>query len=226
MKIAIIGAGNVGQSLAGALTRAGHDVTMSASSPKSALQKALKAGVQPAHSNAEAAEGADVVVLAIWFNQGEEIAREIADAVRGKVVIDVTNPLNATFDGLVTEGGPSAAELFAEWLPGAKVAKAFNTVFASVLSDPTLHAVPADGFFATDDEHARQTVSELVESIGLRPVYVGRLAMARYLEALHFINVTLNASNGWTWETAFKVVGAPIPEAQGAGELAGAGAAR
>lgn len=109
-------------------------------------------------------------------------------------------------------------------MPGAKVAKAFNTAFAAVQSNPGLHGVAADGFFATDDDEARGTVRELVASIGLRPIDVGPLRMARYLEALHVINVGLNASNGWSWNTAFKVIGAPIPEPQGAREPVGTGA--
>ncbi len=92
--------------------------------------------------------------------------------------------------------------------------KAFNTAFAPVQSNPSVHGVVADGFFATDDDEARETVRELVESIGFRPVDVGPLSMARYLEALHFINVALNASNGWDWTTAYKLLGAPIREPQ------------
>ncbi|MDQ3871459.1 MAG: NADPH-dependent F420 reductase [Chloroflexota bacterium] len=217
MKIAVIGGGNVGKALAGSFTQAGHDVTISASSPESAEEKASHVGVRPAPTNRDAVASADVIVLAVWFSQGEEVAREIAEVARGKVVIDVTNPLKPTYDGLVTEGGPSAAEHFAEWIPGARVAKAFNTAFASVQSNPSLHGVAADGFFATDDEEARRIVHELVESIGFRAVDVGQLSMARYLEALHFINVALNAANGWSWNTAYKLLGAPIPEPHGAG---------
>lgn len=221
MKIAVIGAGNVGKALAGSFTRAGHDVTVSASSPESAQEKAPEVGAKPAASNRDAVRDAEVVVLTVWFSQCEDVGREIAGEARGKVVIDVTNPLKPTYDGLVTEGGPSAAERIAEWMPGAKVAKAFNTIFAAIQTNPGLHGAAADGFFATDDDEARRIVGELVESIGLRPVDVGPLRMARYLEALHFVNVTLNMSNGWSWNSAWKLLGAPLPEPQSEPAAAG-----
>lgn len=224
MKIAVIGAGNVGTVLADRFSRAGHDVTISASSPQSAEAKARALGVAAASSNPEAARGADVVVLAVWYPTEEQVAREIADVVAGKVVVEVSNPLTPDMSGLATESGPSAAEQLAERLPGARVVKAFNTVFGAVQANPTLHGVAADNFLAGDDADAKRTVAELVESIGLRPVDAGPLRNARLLEAVAFLAIGLNASNGWAWNTAWKLIGAPISEPQGVREPAGAGA--
>jgi NADPH-dependent F420 reductase len=215
MRIAIIGAGNVGQALAASFTRAGHDVTISASSPKSAEEKAAKVGAKPARSNREAVQQADVVILAVWYAQEEAVAREIADTARGKIVVEVSNPLTPDMKGLATEGGPSAAERLAQRLPGARVAKAFNTVFASVQADPDVHGTAADGFVASDDGDAKRTLMELMKSIGLRPIDVGPLRNARLLEAVGFLGIFLNATNSWPWNTVWKVVGAPIPEPSG-----------
>ena len=216
MRIAVIGAGNVGQALAGSFTRAGHEVAVTASSPTSAAEKAPGVGARGAQSNREAAEAADVIVLAVWYAQHEAVAREIADVAGGKVVVDVSNPLTPTMDGLATEGGPSAAERLAERLPGTRVVKAFNTVFAAVQAEPGVHAIAADGFVAADDADAKRTVLKLVESIGLRPVDAGPLRHARQLEAIGYLGIALNAANGWGWNTVWKLVGAPIPEPEGA----------
>ncbi len=117
MRIAVIGAGNVGKALAASFTRAGHEVTVSASSPESAERKAQDVAAEPASSNREAAAAADVIVLAVWYSHHETAAHEIADVVNGKIVVDVSNPLTPNMDGLATEGGPSAAERLGQLLP-------------------------------------------------------------------------------------------------------------
>ena len=131
MKVAIIGAGNVGKALGTAIARAGHDVTIAAKHPEHARAAAEEIGATPAPTSAAAAGDADVVILAIPFvGAGEEVAREIRDAVAGKTVVDVTNPMKPDFSGLATEGS-SAAEEFQRRLPEAHVVKAFNTIFAT-----------------------------------------------------------------------------------------------
>ena len=131
MKVAIIGAGNVGKALGTSLGRAGYDVTLAASSPDSAKAAALEVGATAASSTAEAAKDADVVILAVpYATAGAEVARELHPVVADTVVIDATNPIKPDYSGLATNGS-SAAEEFQRLLPEAKVVKAFNTVFAS-----------------------------------------------------------------------------------------------
>lgn len=212
MRIAIIGAGNVGQALATSIRRAGHEVTLAASTPESAEEKAEEVGVAPAPSNAEAARDAEVVILAVWYTEHEAVAKQLGDAVDGKVVVDVSNPVTPSMDWLATEGGPSAAERLAGLLPNARVVKAFNTIFAAVQADPDVNAITADAFVAADDEGARDAVMRLAESMGFRPIDAGPLRNARLLEALGFLGIYLNATNHWNWNTIWKLVGAPIPE--------------
>jgi NADPH-dependent F420 reductase len=206
MRIAIIGAGNVGGGLAGAATTAGHDVVLSANSPASAQQTAAKVGSAAAGSNLEAVDGAEVVVLAVPGSAVAGIAAELAGALIGKVVVDATNPLNDTYTGLTT-AGVSAAELLQQQLPGATVVKSLNTVFASRYPTPTEDGQPLDALIAGDDDAAKATVTRLVESIGFRSVDAGGLRMARALEEIAFLNISLNAGNGWTWQSAFQLVG-------------------
>jgi 8-hydroxy-5-deazaflavin:NADPH oxidoreductase len=206
MNIAILGTGNVGSGLATAATKAGHDVAVSASSVTSAQDAATKTGARAAASNAEAVEAADVVVLAVPHGAVAGIAGELGDALSGKVVIDATNPLNDTYSDLTTSG-VSAAEQLQQQLPATKVVKALNTVFASRYAAPAQDGQPLDAFLASDDEQAKSTVSELVQSLGFRPVDLGGLRMARTLEELAFANISLNATRGWPWQSAFRLVG-------------------
>ena len=206
MRIAIIGAGNVGGGLAGAATAAGHDVVLSASTPGSAQEAATRTGATAAGSNAEAVRGADVVVLAVPGSIAADIAAELGDALDGTVVIDATNPLNDTYSDLTTRG-ESAAEQLQRRVPGARVVKALNTVFASRYADPAENGRPLDALVAGDDDTAKAAVRELVTSIGFNAVDAGSLRMARTLEEIAFLNISLNATRGWSWQSHFALVG-------------------
>ena len=206
MKIGIIGAGNVGGGLAAAATGAGHDVLVATQTPAGAQAAAGRTGARAAGSPAEAVRDTDVVVLAVPHAAVAGVVAELGDALTGKVVVDATNPLNATFDGLTTSG-VSAAEQLQQQIPGAHVVKALNTVFASRYADPSEGGQPLDALVAGDDEGAKTAVTALISSLGFRPVDVGGLRMARSLEELAFLNISLNASNGWTWQSAFRLVG-------------------
>ena len=213
MDIAIIGAGNVGGALATAFVHAGHSVTIASRDPEDAGNVAARTGAAVATSNVDAVSVAEVVVLATPFSSAQEIAAEIADGVDGKIVIDVTNRMSFGAEGPVMDTTTSNAEELATLLPGASVVKAFNTLFASNQSDPIADGVRLDGYVAADDETARAKVLELVASIGLNPVDVGPLSRSRQLEGLAFLNITLNMANGGSWQSGWKLVGAPVPAA-------------
>jgi predicted dinucleotide-binding enzyme len=202
MQIAIIGAGNVGRALAGSLTRAGHDVTVSATHPEHAREAAAQTGASAAATNADAVSNASVVVLAVPSTAFEGLAAEIGDALAGKVVVDVSNRPTPSPDGTST----SIAEELQDKLPGTSVVKAFNTSFASRQAEPTVNGISADGYVAGDDAAAKQTVLDVVESIGFRPVDAGSLAAARTLEGMAWLNITRAISNG-TWQDAWVLVG-------------------
>ena len=202
MKVAIIGAGNVGQALATSLVRAGHDVSLSASTPQSTQKAADAVGASAATSNASAAADADVTILAVpYVGAGKAVAEEIRSAVAGRTVIDATNPIRPDFSGLATDDRSGAEELQAS-LAGANVVKAFNTIFATNQANPT---ADIDGYVAGDDAKAKATVMGLVESMGFSPVDVSPLSAARHLEGMAWLNIGLNASNGWGWTSAWRL---------------------
>jgi 8-hydroxy-5-deazaflavin:NADPH oxidoreductase len=202
MDIAIIGAGNVGTALAGAFARAGHHVTITATHPEHAAQAAKSTGTDSAGSNQEAIAAGDVVVLAVPGTAFDAIVGEVGDELAGKVVIDVSNRPTPDPSG----AGTSIAEELQAQIPGASVVKAFNTAFASRQADPTLGGVAADGFVAADDDDAKRTVLDLVESIGFRPVDAGSLASSRTLEGMAWLNIN-RAIQGGTWQDAWVILG-------------------
>lgn len=204
MRIAIIGAGNVGGGLAAAATAAGHDVTVTARTSDNAAKVAEHVGATAAASVADAAQGADVVVLAVPAAAAADVIGQLKDTVA--VVVDATNPINDTFSDLTT-GDTSHAEQLASATPGLRLVKAFNTVFASRLGNATEGDRPLDGFYAGDDTAAKETVASLLTSLGFRPVDAGSLRMARSLEELAFLNITLNARNGWAWQSGWQLAG-------------------
>lgn len=206
MRFAIIGAGNVGSALARAIQGEGHDVVVTARSSGRVDVLVEELGVQKAGSNKEAVAGADVVVLAVPFAAVEDVLAEVGSDLDDKIVIDPTNHLKADYSGLAVEG-TSGAEIIQGKAPGAKVVKAFNTIFASKMADPVHEGTPLDGLIAGDDAEAKTTVLKLLERMGCRPLDCGPVAAARYLEAMAFLNIALNARNGWAWQTGWKLIG-------------------
>ena len=216
MDIAIIGAGNVGRALATSFARAGHTVTIASRDSEDAASIAASTGAIVAASNAEAAESAEIVVLAVPFDSFATVAGEIASVTIGKVVVDVSNRMSFGANGPDIDTTSSNAEALAALLPEARVVKAFNTLFASNQDDPITGGIQLDGFVAADDAAARQTVLDLVASIGLDPVDVGPLARARQLEGLAFLNISLNIAHGGDWQSGWKLIGAPATGRQAA----------
>jgi NADPH-dependent F420 reductase len=205
MRLAIIGVGNVGTSLARAALAAGHEVTLAAKHAEHAEQVAGEIGAGATATPRDAADGADVVVLAVPYAAATEVVRALGDTVAGKTVVDAANPLNETYTDLVAS--PSAAEQLQQVAPRAKVVKAFNTIFASRHGHPSEDGLPLDAYYCGDDEDAKGQISELASSLGYRPLDIGALSRARALEEMAFVNISLNARNGWPWQTGWKLIG-------------------
>jgi 8-hydroxy-5-deazaflavin:NADPH oxidoreductase len=155
-----------------------------------------------ARSNAEAVTDAEIVILAVPFDAVQSIASELGSGLDGKILIDVTNRFRPE-----QLDGSSNAELIQGMAPTALVVKAFNTVFASHQVDPVIDGIQLDGYVAGDDAIAKQRVLELVDSLGFRPIDTGSLAMARALEGMALLNISLNMVNGWPWQTGWKLLG-------------------
>ncbi len=211
MKIGILGSGNVGQALGLGFAAHGHDVKMGTRSPESDKVKAwlAQAGSRAsAGSYAQAAAFADVAVLATSWS-GTENALGLAgpDHLAGKVVIDVTNPLD--FSGgvprLVLGHTDSGGEQVQRWLPRARVVKAFNTVNNADMVHPQYEGGPPDMFLCGNDDDAKRTVTEICVAFGWPVIDLGGIEGARLLEALAMLWILYGFRNN-TWRHAFKLL--------------------
>ena len=137
--------------------------------------------------------------MALKYADVLPVVTQYGDALANKVIVDISNPFNAEADGLAIPDDTSIAQQVAEAAPaGASVVKAFNTVFGHVLkTGRTL-----DVFMAGDDDRAKAAMAELVESLGLRPLDVGGLNMAHWLEGTGLILMGLARHGVGHWDVA------------------------
>jgi len=200
--ISIIGSGGMAAAIAGRTANAGHTVeVISRDSAKAqALADKLAAGATTGTYGAVPA--GDIVILAIPYAGAASVVAEYADALDGKVIIDITNTASPDLKGLVSPGGSSGAQEIAKIAPAsAHVVKAFNTLFGHVLAK----GGRLDAFIAADDPEAKARVSTFIESLGLRPLDVGGLHMAQTLEALGLMMIGLAKNGAGTWDIALNV---------------------
>lgn len=212
MKIGIVGTGNMGTAIAGLLADGGHHVYLvgsEESKAKSLAQHLASRGpgtVEAAPTLQAAAQGCDMLLLATWYGVSTRIAVELSDALRDKVVIDISNPFNATFDGLITDHDTSAGEEIQRRLDASKVVKAFNTTFAPVLGSSVFSGSQVDVLLASDHDDAKGQVAKLISSTGLRPIDAGSLSNARVLERMALLMVELQGRYGLNFEAGLKVL--------------------
>lgn len=179
----------------------GSDSDAGGADPDGSGQRVTVAGV------AEAIAGADIIVLALPYPLGRQVARDQGAALSGTVVVDTCNPVDfSTFDSLLTSPGMSAAEEIAEANPAARVVKAFNTTFQEALMAGSVGGLPLDVFLAGDDRGAKDKVAALVTDCGMRPVDTGPLRRARELEAFQLLHMTLQGPLGLDWGSAIKLL--------------------
>ncbi|HET6531709.1 MAG TPA: NADPH-dependent F420 reductase [Actinoplanes sp.] len=187
--ISILGSGNMGQAIAGLAAKGGNSVELLNS------------------SDAGKAVTGDVVVLAVPYPSVATVLAERGDQLAGKVVVDITNPVDfATFDGLTVPADSSATAEIAASLPDSRVVKAFNTTFAATLVAGTVGGQPTTVLLAGDDADAKALLTGLVSAAGLRAIDAGGLKRARELEAIGFLQITLAAAEKVAWTGGFAVV--------------------
>jgi predicted dinucleotide-binding enzyme len=190
--ISVIGSGNMAGAIGALALKGGNavEVTGRDAAKAAALARALGGGATAATWGGPPA--GDIVILAVLFDSAVPVVSDYGDALDGKIIVDITNPFNASATGLATPDGTSVAQMVAEAAPAsAHVVKAFNTIFRDVLAA----GGPLDVFMAGDDAQAKASVSAFIESLGLRPRDAGELSMAHALEAAGLLSVGL-ARNG------------------------------
>ena len=188
--VTIIGAGGMGQAIAGLVEKSGNLVEL------------------VGHADVDAGKpvDGDVVVLAVPYPAVADVLAGYGDALAGKVVVDITNPLDfETFDSMTVPADSSAAAEIAAQLPQSRVVKAFNTTFAGTLASGSVGPLPTTVLIAGDDSDAKAQLADVVTRAGLRAVDAGSLARARELEAIGFLQITLAASEKVSWTGGFGI---------------------
>lgn len=196
--ITIIGSGNVGSAVAALAAKGGASVQVLGRDVEKA--EALAAAVGGTAGTVGDLITGDIVVLAVPYPALAELAASYASQLKGRIVVDVSNPVDmATFDGLLVPADSSAAAELQAALPGANVLKAFNTTFAGTIASGQVGDVPTTVLVAGDDEGARTALVDLIRAGGLAAAGVGSLKRARELEAFGFLQITLAAQEivGW-----------------------------
>ena len=200
--ISIIGSGGMATAIGGRAAQAGHTVEIITRDPAKARALADKLAAGAITRTYGAAPTGDIVILAVPYGSAAAVVTEFGDALDGKVIIDITNPVAPDLSGLVTPHGSSGAQEIAKGAPAsAHVVKAFNTIFGHVLAK----GGRLDAFIAADDAQAKARVSTFLESLGLRPLDVGGLQMAQTLEALGLMMIGLAKNGAGTWDIALHV---------------------
>lgn len=186
--ITIFGDGNMGTAIAGVATAAGADVqTITTVTPPATIE-------------------GDIVILSVPYPALASIAASYGPQLAGKIVVDITNPLDfQTFDALTVPLGSSAAAELAALLPEATVLKAFNTTFAATLATGVIGGLPTTVLVAGDDAEAKQALIGVIKAGGLDALDAGSLKRAHELEALGFLQLTLAAAGSVPWTGGFAV---------------------
>ena len=190
MKIAIIGAGNVGTALKTGLSRIGHQVTTAGREDNAA----------------EAAQAAELIILAVPFAEVGNVASQLGAEASGKIVIDATNALSPTMELAVDTSTTSGAEELQKRLPEAKVVNAFNTTFATAMATGQINGEKLAGLVAADDAEAKAAVLGIVQELGFDPIDAGPLSAARLLESLALLNIKLGFAQGYGPASGFRLV--------------------
>jgi 8-hydroxy-5-deazaflavin:NADPH oxidoreductase len=208
MKIAILGAGNVGGALGKGWAAKGHSIYFGVPQPQSekveTLLKTMGGGTR-AGSVHDAADGAEIVVLATpWPATRDAILA--AGKLAGKIVIDCTNPLEPELSGLSIGHTTSAGEQVAQWASGARVVKAFNTTGANNMANSRYGDKEITMCIAGDDAAAKQTVIKLAQDLGFEAIDAGPLKNARFLEPFAMLWICLAVKQGLGPNIAFKLL--------------------
>jgi predicted dinucleotide-binding enzyme len=193
MRIAVIGSGNVGGTLGKGWAKRGHEVAFGVRQPtdqKLAQLLAATGGKARAASVKDAAAGAEVVALTVPWDAAQE-ALKSAGNLRGKILLDCTNPLKPDLSGLTLDYSTSGGEQVAAWAPGARIVKIFNTTGFGNMANPVYPEAAAMMLYCGDDAEAKKTAAQLATDLGFDAYDAGPLAEARLLEPLALVWIHL-----------------------------------
>ena len=190
--ISIIGSGGMAAAIGGLAAKAGHTVEVMSRDAAKARALAEQIGAGATTGTFGTAPAGDLVILAVPYTAVLDVVKRYGEKLAGKLLVDITNPIKSDFSGFLTPEDSFGAQEIAKAAPAdADVVKAFNTQFSHVLAAGPVKGHPLDVFLAGDDAQAKARVSAFIESLGLRPMDVGQLPMARTLEHVCMLSLGL-----------------------------------
>ena len=200
--VTIIGTGNMAGTIGKLAVAGGNTVEVMGRDQSKAAGLAKALGGSATTGQWGAVPAGDIVIVAVLYDSVVPIVAQYGDALAGKVIIDISNPFNSAADGLAISQDTSIAQEAAKAAPAsASVFKAFNTIFRHVLENGR----PLSVFIAGDNAQAKADVAAFIESLGLRPLDVGDLAMAHWLEAASLVEMGLARHGVGHWDLALGV---------------------
>lgn len=186
--ISIIGTGNMARAIGALAVAGGNAVEIMGRDRAKAAELAETLGGSATTGEFGAVPAGDIVIVSVLYADVVAVVTQYGDALAGKVIVDISNPFNSAADGLAIPDDTSIAQEVAKAAPAsASVVKAFNTIFGVVLAQGR----PLDVFIAGDDAQAKERMTTFIESLGLRPLDVGGLNMAHWLEATGLVMMGL-----------------------------------
>ena len=196
--ISIIGTGNMARTIGALAVAGGNTVDVMGRDRSKAADLARALGGGAAAGEWGAVPAGDIVIVAVLYAGVVPVVAEYGDALAGKAIIDISNPFNAEADGLAVGEGTSVAQEVAKVAPAsASVFKAFRGVLET--------GRPLGVFLAGDDAQAKAGVAAFIESLGLRPLDVGGLEMAQWLEGAGLLIMGLARHGVGNWDIALGV---------------------
>ena len=203
--ITFIGTGNMARTIGTLAVAGGNTVEVMGRDQAKADELAAALRGSTTTGTWGAVPAGDIVITALLYDGVIPVVTEYGDALAGKIIVDISNPFNATFDGLAHGEQTSIAQEVAKVAPaGAGVVKAFNTIFRNVLEKDRPNV-----FIAGDNAQAKAAVAAFIESLGLRPLDVGGLKMARWLEGTGLVVMGLARHGLGNWDFALGVTEFP-----------------
>src|SRR5215470_430035 len=205
--ISIIGTGNMARTIGALAVAGGNTVEVIGRDQSKAADLAKALGGSTTTGQFGAIPAGDIVIVSVLYANVVPVVSQYGDALAGKVIVDISNPFNSAADALAIPDDTSIAQEVAKAAPAsASVVKAFNTIFGVVLAQSR----PLDVFIAGDDAQAKAGVAEFIESLGLRPLDVGGLKMAHWLEGAGVVTVGLANHGVGNLDFALSITELPV----------------
>lgn len=211
--IAVIGAtGNMGSAISRNLSKGNYRLLLCANDKEKLetltadIKKTATSEVESLDCTVNASWEADIIIVAVPYQAEKEVAAKIKQVANQKIVISIANPLNETYNGLLTAPDTSAAEELQKLLPNSKVVKAFNTTFAADFATTVIAGKQVDAFVVGNDDESVNIVAELVKVAGFNPIVAGDLSVSRTLENMTLLLISLTMKYNYNWLAGWKIL--------------------